>query len=54
MLVLIQEELTKKEKQDSYITKPLKEVLYISNYSREYIHKRFMLSILTRYNLLHL
>jgi hypothetical protein len=54
MLILIQEELTKKERQDLYTTKPLKEVLYISNYLREHVHKRLILSILTRYNLLHL
>ena len=53
MLVLIQEELTKEERQDLYATEPLKEVLYISNYLREHVRKRLMLSILTGYNLLH-
>jgi len=50
---IIQEELTKEEKQNLYTTNILKGVLYISSYLCSYMHKRFVLSILIRYNLLH-
>src|SRR5450432_936085 len=52
-VVLIQEELTKEERQDSYATQLLKGALYISSYSRSHVRRRSALSIYIGYNPLH-
>jgi hypothetical protein len=49
-LVLVQEELTKEERQNSYTTKLLKGVLYVSSCSCSYMHRRSAPSIYIRCN----
>src|SRR5450755_2679650 len=52
-VVLIQEELTKEERQDSYATWFLKGASYVSGCSRSHVRRRSTLSIHIRCNPLH-
>src|SRR5450432_242008 len=52
-VVLIQEELTKEERQDSYATQLLKGASYISSCSRSHVRRCSALSIYIRCNPLH-
>src|SRR5450432_1064695 len=53
IVVLIQEELTKEERQDLYATRLLKGALYVSSCSRSHVRRRSALSIYIRCNPLH-
>src|SRR5450432_1914987 len=52
-VVLIQEELTKEERQDSYVTQLLKGASYVSSYSRSHVRRRSAPSIYIGCNPLH-